>query len=129
MGFFSNKKKILIVEDERDIADSLKARLELDQYLVVVAEDGKAGVEKARSEKPDMIILDVMLPLVDGYEACKLIKKDARTKDIPVLILTALPHVEDAEKAFSSGANDFLNKPYTNERLLQKVVKLLRSAD
>jgi len=125
MGFFDKSKKILIVEDEPDIAESLKARLELEKFKVVIAGDGKAGVEQARKEKPDLIILDVMLPLLDGYEVCSIIKKDDKTKNIPVLFLTALPNIQDAEKAFEVGASDFLNKPYTNERLLGKVRKLL----
>ena len=116
---------ILIVEDEHDIAEGLQARLALEGYEIFVATDGKAGVEKARREKPDLIIMDVMLPLLNGYEACAILKEDKSTKEIPVLFLTALPRVEDTEKAFEVGGNDFLNKPYTNERLIQKVRKYL----
>lgn len=125
MGFLSGKKKILIVEDEPDIAESLQARLGLEGFDVILAPDGKAGVEKARAEKPNLIIMDVMLPLVNGYEACKLIRQGKETKDIPVLFLTALPRVDDAEAAFEAGGNDFLNKPFTDDRLLQKVRKFL----
>jgi DNA-binding response OmpR family regulator len=125
MGLFNSKKKILVIEDEPDIADGLKARLELEGYATAIGCNGKEGVEKARSEKPDLIILDVMMPIVDGFEACKILKKDEKTKTIPILMLTALPHINDVENAFSVGANDFLNKPYTNERLLDKVKKLL----
>ncbi len=125
MGFLSNKKKILVVEDEPDIAEGLQARLTLEGYEVVLAADGKIGVEKARSEKPNLVIMDVMLPLVNGYEACKLIKQDKHTKDIPVLFLTALPRVDDAEAAFQAGGDDFLNKPFTDERLLHKIHKFL----
>lgn len=125
MGFFSSRKKILVVEDETDIAEGIKARLALDNYDVVFAVDGKMAVEKARSEKPDLIILDVMIPLINGYDVCKILKDSKETKGIPILILTALPHVEDAEKAFSAGADDFLNKPYSNDRLMQKIAKLL----
>lgn len=125
MSLFQKKKKVLIVEDEPDIAENLKARLALEGYRIVVASDGKTGVEKARKEKPDLILLDVMMPLLNGFEACKILKGDERTRAIPILVLTALPHVDDAEKAFDAGANDFLNKPYTNERLMQKVHKYL----
>jgi len=125
MSFLSGKKKILVVEDEPDIAEGLQARLALEGYDVILAPDGKVGVEKARSEKPNLIIMDVMLPIVNGYEACKLIKQGKDTKDIPVLFLTALPRVDDAEAAFSAGGNDFLNKPFTDERLLQKIHKFL----
>jgi DNA-binding response OmpR family regulator len=123
MGFLSSKKKILVVEDEPDIAEGLKARLELEGFEVVLAEDGKIGVEKTRSEKPNLVIMDVMLPLVNGYEACKLIKQNKDTKNIPVLFLTALPRVDDAEAAFQAGGDDFLNKPFTDERLLRKIHK------
>jgi DNA-binding response OmpR family regulator len=126
MDFFRKKgKKILVVEDEADIAENIKARLTLDHYNVVLAGDGKTGVEKARKEKPDLVILDVMMPLVNGFEACKILKQDNETRHIPILILTALPHVDDVEKAYEMGANDFLNKPFTNDRLLQKIKKLL----
>lgn len=125
MGLFNRKKKILIVEDEPDIAESLKARLDLEDFEVQLAGKGEEGVTLARKQKPDLIILDVMLPGIDGYEVCKILKEDPKTQKIPILILTALPHLEDAEKAFSAGANEFLNKPYTNERLLIKVRKLL----
>jgi DNA-binding response OmpR family regulator len=125
MSLFNRKKKVLIVEDEADIAGGLEARLSLEDYEVFIAADGKDGVEKARREKPDLIIMDVMLPLLNGYEACKILKEDKATKEIPVLFLTALPRVEDTEKAFEVGGNDFLNKPYTNDRLMQKVHKYL----
>ena len=124
MSWFSKKKRILIVEDEKDLADALKARLELDNYEVLIAPNGKEGVDLARKKKPNLIIMDVMMPIVGGYEACAILKKDPATKDIPILVLTALPNVKDAEAAFESGANDFLNKPYTNDRLMEKVRKL-----
>lgn len=125
MGIFSKKKKVLLVEDEADILEGLKARLSLEDFEIFTASDGKTGVELARQKKPDLIILDVMLPTLTGYDACRVLKKDDATKHIPILILTALPHLEDAEEAFRAGANDFLNKPYTNERLMSKVEKLL----
>ncbi|MCB4755943.1 MAG: response regulator [Elusimicrobia bacterium] len=125
MGLFEKSKKILIVEDEPDIAESLKARLRIEKYEVSIAANGQAGVEKARAEKPDLVILDVMLPDIDGYEVCRVLKSEKDTRSIPVLVLTALPHIKDADRAFEVGANDFLNKPYTNERLLAKVNKLL----
>ncbi len=114
-----------MVEDEPDIADSLKARLALENYDVVLAKDGKEGVEKARSEKPQLIILDVMLPLINGFDVCKILKGEQATKGIPIIILTAHPRVEDAEQALASGADDYLGKPYSNDRLMQKVRKFL----
>lgn len=125
MSIFNKKPKILIVEDEPDIAEGMKARLSLDGFDVILAPDGKRGVEEARDKKPNMIILDVMMPVLNGYEACKILKGDKRTQKIPVLILTALPNVKDAEAAFSAGADDFLNTPYTNDRLMKKVFRFL----
>lgn len=122
----SDKKKILVVEDESDIAESLSVRLELEPYRVVVASNGQEGVTKARSEKPDLIILDIMMPKLNGFEACKILKTDDQTKKIPILILTALTMVGDVDKAFECGANDYLSKPFTNERLLKKVQTLLK---
>jgi DNA-binding response OmpR family regulator len=114
-----------VVEDEADIAEGLKARLELEGFEVMISGDGEAGIHAARKETPNMIILDVMIPKINGFEVCSVLKNDVKTKDIPILILTALPQLDDAEKAFSAGANDFLNKPYLNDRLLKKVHKLL----
>ncbi len=125
MGLFNKKKKILVVEDEPDIQAGIKARLELDDFEVATASDGQEGVKAARAEKPDLIILDVMMPLLNGYDVLNLLKTHPSTKEIPVLVLTALPHLEDAENAFKAGADDFLNKPYSNERLMQKVYKFL----
>jgi DNA-binding response OmpR family regulator len=126
MSLFSKKKiQILVVEDELDIAEGIKARLELEDFEVTLASNGAVGVEMARSQKPDLMIVDVMMPQVNGYEVCKLVRADARTNAIPILVLTALPHLKDAEQAFDAGANDFLNKPYSNDRLIQKIRKLL----
>src|SRR5262249_46125657 len=118
-------KTILVVEDERDIAESLKARLVLESFDVTLAANGQEGVLTARRLKPDLIIMDVMMPLVDGLDACSALKSSEDTKDIPILMLTALPHMKDVENAFQVGADDFLNKPYTNERLLKKIEALL----
>src|SRR4051812_34544881 len=101
------KKKRLGIEDEPDIAGSLEARLQLEGYRVVLAKDGQDGVQQARSGKPDLILLDIMMPLLNGYDVLNLLKTDPSTKKIPVIVLTALPHVEDAENAFQAGAEDF----------------------
>jgi DNA-binding response OmpR family regulator len=125
MGFFQRKKTILIVEDELDIAEGLKARLALESFQVELPYNGQDGVAAARKIKPDLIIMDVMMPVVNGLDACAVLKSDADTKHIPILMLTALPHMKDVENAFEVGANDFLNKPYSNERLLKKIELLL----
>ena len=81
--------RILIVEDEHDLLDFMKMRLEANNYEVIGACDGKEGYEKAHKEKPDLILLDLMLPKVDGYWICNLLKKDKRREDIPIIIITA----------------------------------------
>ncbi len=125
MGLFQRKKTILIVEDEADIAEGLKARLMLESFHVALAANGQEGVTTARKIKPDLIIMDVMMPLVNGLDACAALKSGEDTRRIPILMLTALPHMKDVENAFHVGADDFLNKPYSNERLLKKIETLL----
>ncbi|MCG3204723.1 MAG: Alkaline phosphatase synthesis transcriptional regulatory protein PhoP [Elusimicrobia bacterium] len=126
MGLFKNtKQKILVVEDEPDIADGLKLRLDMAGYDVVLAADGQDGILKAKNEKPDLVVLDLMIPKMDGYEVCRILRSSAFTKTTPILILTALQMVGDIDKAFEVGANDYLSKPFTNERLLAKITKLL----
>lgn len=125
MGFFSRKKTILIVEDEADIAEGLKARLLIESFNVELASNGQDGVAAARRLKPDLIIMDVMMPVINGLDACSALKTGEDTRHIPILMLTALPHMKDVENAFQVGANDFLNKPYSNDRLLKKIEALL----
>ena len=126
MGMFKeNKKKILVVEDEPDIAESLEIRLDMAGYSVSIATNGQEAVLKARSGAPDLVLLDLMIPKMDGYEVCRVLRSSESTKKTPILILTALQMVGDVDKAFEVGANDYLSKPFTNERLLAKVTKLL----
>ena len=115
------KKKILVVEDEMDIAENIAVRLEVEGYLPLVAHDGKAGVDTARGEKPALILLDVLLPKIDGFEVCKILKGSPDTKKIPIVMLTSLSAVGDIEKAFASGADDYLAKPFEYDRLLKKI--------
>lgn len=127
MSMFNSKKRILVVEDEASVSENLQARLELEGYDVLVARDGKEGVEKARASKLDLIIMDVRMPKINGIDACGIIKADGHTKEIPVLILTALQTLGDTEDAFGAGADAFLTKPFTAQRLLEKVQKLLEA--
>ncbi len=127
MSFFNKKKKILVVEDEPDIADGLKARLEVAGYKVLIENNGQSAIETARSKKPDLVVLDLMIPKIDGYDVCRILKREDRTKKIPVLVLTALQMVGDVNKAFEVGAADYIAKPFTNDKLLDKIEKLLSS--
>lgn len=119
------KKKILIVDDEPDIVTMVQMRLEAGGYEVISACDGNSGYSKARSENPDLIILDVMLPGMDGYKICRLLKFDQKYKRIPIIMLTAKGGKEDQELSRQVGADLFLNKPPELKELLAKVNELL----
>ncbi|MFH1199199.1 MAG: response regulator [Candidatus Omnitrophota bacterium] len=123
-------KKILVVEDDPKLFKLLEWRLEsLGIYKAINAEDGIDGLNMAKTEKPDLIILDLMLPLMDGFEVCKNLKSDDATKGIPVIILTSMTMVGDMEKGLSAGADDYVTKPYNFEQLLKKIEKYLGKPD
>lgn len=111
------QKRVLIVDDEVGLRDLLKFRLCAFGFDVLIAEDGYEGFETAKSEIPDLIILDIMLPYLNGYELCKKLKADARTRHIPVVILTVLAQKEDIAMGQTVGAEFFLTKPYDPEKL------------
>ena len=121
-------KKILIVEDENLIAKVLSIRFENLGYKVTVAYDGEAGLAAVKKEKPDLVMLDIGLPKIDGNMLCELIKTDAALKHIKVVMLTGKRLVGDMENAFQAGADLYVNKPYEWERLLAQIQKLLGPA-
>lgn len=121
--------KILVVEDDFTIADNLKALLNVKGHQVVFAADGQAGVELARKEMPDILLLDILLPKLGGFDVCRILKSDPKTAPIKIIMLTGLGRMGDVETAFSAGANDYLIKPYDNERLVKKIDKVLASND
>src|SRR5262249_21868509 len=113
--------KILLVEDNELNRDMLTRRLSRNGFEVVVAVDGQEGVNLATSEKPDLILMDMSLPVMDGLEATRRVKADPVTKVIPVIALTANALVEDREKAMNAGCDDFDTKPVEMPRLLEKI--------
>ena len=117
--------KILLVEDNEMNRDMLSRRLERKGYEVVIAVDGQAGVDMASSAGPDLILMDLSLPLVDGWEATRRIKADAATQNIPVIALTAHAMAGDEQKALEAGCDDYDTKPVELNRLLGKIDKLL----
>jgi CheY-like chemotaxis protein len=119
--------KILLVEDNEMNRDMLSRRLERRGYQVVVAEDGAAGVSLARSETPDLILMDMSLPVMDGWEATRQIKATPETRAIPVIALTAHAMAGDEEKALAAGCNDYETKPVDLPKLLAKIDALLQS--
>jgi len=113
--------KILIVEDNEMNRDMLSRRLERKGYEVVMAEDGQIGVDMSKSESPDLILMDLSLPVMDGWEATSSIKSNDDTKNIPVIVLTAHAMAGDREKALEAGADEYDTKPIDFKRLLGKI--------
>lgn len=118
--------KILLVEDNEMNRDMLSRRLERKGFEVVMAPDGQQGVALAASEVPDLILMDMSLPVVDGWEATRRVKADDATRGIPVIALTAHAMVGDREKALNAGCDDYDTKPVDFPRLLGKIEHLLQ---
>ncbi len=119
------KKKILVIEDNRDVRENIVEILELSNYLVVEAEDGKEGVKAAKSDLPDLILCDIMMPEMDGYEVLYMLGKDDNTDSIPFIFLTAKAEKEDFRQGMSLGADDYLTKPFDDMELLAAIEKRL----
>ena len=119
--------KILLVEDNEMNRDMLSRRLVRRGYDVVMAENGEQGVEMAGSEDPDLILMDMSLPIIDGWEATKRIKAAEKTSAIPVIALTAHAMATDREKAMTAGCDDYDTKPVELPRLLEKIERLLEA--
>ncbi len=117
--------KILLVEDNEMNRDMLSRRLMRKGYEVVLAVDGQSGVEMARTEAPNLILMDMSLPVLDGWEATRRLKADAATQGIPVIALTAHAMSSDREKALEAGCDDYDTKPVELPRLLDKIEALL----
>jgi CheY-like chemotaxis protein len=117
--------KILLVEDNEMNRDMLSRRLERRGYQVVMAGDGQQGVEMAKTEAPDLILMDMSLPVIDGWEAARRIKQAPDTRGIPVIALTSHAMAGDREQALASGCDDYDTKPVDLPRLLEKMAALL----
>ena len=122
-------QNILIVEDERDIADLVGFNLERAGYGVLKAHDGITGAEMAIQRRPDLVILDLMLPGKDGYAVFKELRRDPRSRDIPVIMLTARAQTEDRIQGLEAGADDYLTKPFSPKELMLRVQAVLKRSD
>lgn len=122
-----DKKKILIIDDEAEFVDMLKIRLKASGYEVEVAYDGEGGLKLSKTAKPDLILLDIMLPKIDGYEICSLIRKDGNGRRIPIILLTALDQNPDSFKEV--GADFCIIKPFEPEALLKKIRELIKKSN
>jgi two-component system phosphate regulon response regulator PhoB len=121
-----SKQKILIIEDERDLIEVLTYNLAKEGYEVVSATDGKEGFQRAQLTQPDLIVLDLMLPVMDGLEVCRQIRSDSRTSDIRILMLTARSEDVDEIVGFNMGADDYVTKPFKVKPLVHRIKALLR---
>jgi two-component system, cell cycle response regulator DivK len=117
--------KILLVEDNDMISDIVSRRLEWKGYEVIRAADGQEGLQLARVEKPALILMDMSLPTLDGWEVTRRLKAEAETRDIPVIALTAHAMVSDRERAYAAGCDDYDTKPIEFQRLVGKIDTLL----
>ena len=120
---------ILLVEDHQEIWDFLSRRLKRRGYEVVVAEDGQQGLDKARSDKPDLMLLDMNLPVMDGWTVAKTLKDDEATRDIRIIALTAHAMAGDREKALAAGCDDYHAKPIDFSQLLNQIEAVLGKRD
>ena len=121
------KKKILIIDDDPVIVKFLASTLQSRNYDVITASDGIIGLEEAKAKRPNLIILDIVMPTMDGYEVCFRLKKDRITKEIPVVMLTSVESKEAVKIAHQAGANDYIIKPIILTTLLTKITKLIKS--
>src|SRR3989339_229305 len=119
-------KKILIIDDEDHIVEMLALRLESLGYKVLASHDGMSGLEMARAELPDLILLDVMMPKMDGYTVCKLLKNDEAYKHIPIIMLSARSQGVDQTIGADCGADDYATKPFKHQELFEKINKHLK---
>ncbi len=120
------RPRILVIEDERQLTDVLRYNLEREGYEVSVAHDGQEGLRKAQSQLPDLVILDLMLPGMDGLHVCRDLRAGERTRRVPIIMLTAKSEETDQIVGFSMGADDYVTKPFSPKVLLQRVKALLR---
>ncbi|MGQ0633068.1 MAG: response regulator [Planctomycetaceae bacterium] len=120
------RRTILIIEDERSLVDVLSYNLKKEGYEVLAASDGQEGLRRAQTTLPDLIVLDLMLPVIEGLEVCRQLRSGARTKDIPILMLTARSEEVDEIVGFQMGADDYVTKPFKIKPLVQRIKALLR---
>ena len=119
------KGRILVVDDEIYIVHILDFSLGMEGYEVLTALDGEQALEKARNEKPDLIVLDIMMPKLDGYETCRRLKAEPETKDVPVILLSAKGRNVDQKVGFEVGADDYITKPFSPRKLVERINAIL----
>jgi DNA-binding response OmpR family regulator len=119
-------KKILVVDDEADLVETVRFPLEMEGFNVLVSYNGEDALNQARKEKPDLILLDLMLPKLDGYKVCRLLKFDEKYKHIPILMLTAKTQEKDKLLGKETGADEYITKPFDIDDLMKRVKAYLQ---
>lgn len=120
------KQKVLIIEDERSLSDILKYNMEKEGFEAATAADGQEGLKRAQLMQPDLVILDLMLPVIEGYEVCRQLRSDSKTQSARILMLTARADEVDEIVGFSLGADDYVTKPFKMKPLIHRIKALLR---
>ena len=118
-------KRILLVDDEEDLAFAVKMHLEAKGFEVLTAVDGQQGLDMARSQNPDLILLDVMLPKIEGYKVCRMLKFDEKYKHIPIILCTARGQEGDKQIGHEVGANAYVVKPFDSKKLVDQINTML----
>lgn len=119
------KKRIMLVDDEKNLVEAITYRLEANGYEVIPAYDGQEALDKAKKEKPDLIILDLMLPKMDGYKVCGMLKFNEKYKHIPIIMFTARAQETDMKMGVEVGADAYITKPFEPQVLLDKIKELI----
>lgn len=120
------KNRILLIEDEKDMMEMLTFRLEAAGFEVIQAYDGQEGLDKAYAHNPDLILLDLMLPKIDGYKVCRALKSDEKHRKIPIAIITARADLKGKAFGLECGAEAYIVKPFDPEQLMDKIKELLK---
>ena len=134
LGLFKTKKKtsqakILVVDDEPDLVSTVQYRLKFSNCQVITAADGKEGLEKAEKEKPDLILLDTNMPVMNGHEMLECLRNNSDTKNIPVIMLTARCEPQDIAAASTHGISDYITKPFDFSELMDKIKHVLKDSN
>jgi CheY-like chemotaxis protein len=123
-----HKETVLVVEDEVDNREIIRTVVEeLAGLNALVAENGQQALSEAHEHKPDLILMDMMLPVLDGFQACERLKKDPETRDIPIIALTALTRPQDRKRALEAGCSDYVDKPFDLDLLTQKILSSVKA--
>lgn len=124
-----SKKTILVVDDEQDLLDLIEYNLRKEGFDVIKAENGEDGIQMAKEHNPDLVLLDIMMPKMDGIEVCDLMKKDPRLKQIPIIFLTARGDEKTEVEGLNKGGDDYITKPISTTKLISRIKAVLRRFD